>query len=146
MSSTWVEPPDWANRRETWDNTDGLGYGIPPEVLAENVRLLALVRGTEAERDEARADYADTAMLVAQMHAAALGEIRGPLRGVVEDVEDVRLRVERAEAALDRVRALLREMDDFYMQEEQHTSLVNVSGVLDNVERLEAAIEEECRP
>lgn len=37
-------------------------------------------------------DEANAAMLVARMHAAALGEVRGPLRGVVEDVEDVRLR------------------------------------------------------
>ncbi len=28
--------------------------------------------------------------LVAQMHAAALGEIRGPRRGVVEDIVDLR--------------------------------------------------------
>jgi len=44
--------------------------------------------------------------LVAQMHAAAVGEVAGPNRGVVEDVEDLRLRAEwkaraeKAEAAL----------------------------------------------
>ena len=36
--------------------------------------------------------------LVAQMHAAAVGEVAGPNRGVVEDVEDLRLRAEQAEA------------------------------------------------
>lgn len=44
---------------------------------------------------ELRADYDSACRTVAEMHAAAVGSVRGPIRGVVEDVED--LRVERDE-------------------------------------------------
>lgn len=35
-------------------------------------------------------EYEKAAGLVADMHAAAVGEVRGPIRGVVEDVQDMR--------------------------------------------------------
>lgn len=44
---------------------------------------------------------------VALMHEAAVGEVRGPIRGVVEDVADIRERALRAEAAITRVVMLL---------------------------------------
>jgi hypothetical protein len=37
---------------------------------------------------------------VAKMHEAAVGEVTGPIRGVVEDVADIRARALRAEAAV----------------------------------------------
>jgi len=43
-----------------------------------------------AEAARYRDDAVSAAHLVARMHAAAVGEVRGPIRGVVEDVEDVR--------------------------------------------------------
>lgn len=54
-----------------------------------------------AERDEHKQDYLKACATIAAMHKAAVGEVRGPDRGVVEDVEDVRLRAERAEAERD---------------------------------------------
>jgi len=53
-----------------------------------------------AERDEHKQDYLNACKTIAAMHKAAVGEVRGPGRGVVEDVEDVRLRAERAEGRL----------------------------------------------
>lgn len=47
-----------------------------------------------------RANYTSARELVAKMHAAAVGEISGPRRGVVEDVEDLRQRALRAESEL----------------------------------------------
>jgi len=43
-----------------------------------------------AEAARYRDDAVSAAHLVARMHAAAVGEVRGPIRGGVEDVEDVR--------------------------------------------------------
>jgi hypothetical protein len=49
----------------------------------------------EAELAEMRANYAGACRTIADMHAAALGEVCGPIRGVVEDVADVRAELER---------------------------------------------------
>lgn len=46
------------------------------------------------------ADWDSACRMVAEMHAAAVGEITGPQRRVVEDVADVRERAIRAEAIL----------------------------------------------
>ncbi len=59
------------------------------------------------------------------------------LLAALEDLDEVTV-------ALDKVRAILQEMDAFYLAEEQETTLVQVSAVLDNVERLRAAIEGEA--
>jgi hypothetical protein len=48
-----------------------------------------------------RKQHAEACDLVARMHKAAVGEVTGPKRGVVEDVEDVRLRAEAAEKQVD---------------------------------------------
>lgn len=45
-----------------------------------------------------RADYDRACKTIALMHAAAVGEITGPKRGVVEDVADVRAELEREKA------------------------------------------------
>jgi len=52
----------------------------------------------KAEAERFRGEHQEACHLVAQMHAAAVGEVTGPNRGVVEDVEDLRLRAEKAEA------------------------------------------------
>ena len=69
------------------------------EMRAENARL--------------KDDYQNACKTVAEMHAAAVGQIVGPNRGVVEDVADLRAerddwkaRAEAAEAEIARVRAL----------------------------------------
>jgi hypothetical protein len=43
-----------------------------------------------AEVDRFHADYEQACRTIAAMHEAAVGEIRGPRRGVVEDVADLR--------------------------------------------------------
>lgn len=48
------------------------------------------------ELAEMRRSYESACVTIADMHEAAVGEIRGPIRGVVEDVADVRGAVERA--------------------------------------------------
>ena len=55
--------------------------------------------GLVDEVEKLREDYLRTCRLVAEMHGAAVGKLgEGPKRGVVEDVLDVRLRAEAAEA------------------------------------------------
>lgn len=68
-------------------------------------RALAMViqentaRAEEAERW--RKDYFGACGLVAKMHEAAVGEITGPVRGVVEDVADVRAELVGLKSELD---------------------------------------------
>ena len=51
----------------------------------------------EYDRDRFKADYLGACQTIAAMHAAAVGGVQGPKRGVVEDVED--LRAERDQLA-----------------------------------------------
>lgn len=56
-----------------------------------------------------RESHGSACQTIARMHAAAIGMgFVGPIRGLVEDVSDVRERAEQAEAAIARVRALHR--------------------------------------
>jgi hypothetical protein len=45
----------------------------------------------KAEAARFKEEHQGACHLVAQMHAAAVGEVTGPNRGVIEDVEDLRL-------------------------------------------------------
>ncbi len=109
--------------------------GTRLEAAVEVTRLTERVTMLEAERDELRrsvelhkevskanaqkimeqmADLAkahenrdDACRLVASMHAVALGEVRGPIRGVVEDVSDLRTQAMEAAKELDAIRDLL---------------------------------------
>lgn len=49
---------------------------------------------------EMRRNYEGACKTIADMHAAAVGEVTGPNRGVVEDVADLRARCLAAEEAL----------------------------------------------
>ncbi len=49
------------------------------------------VEQLEAELECAKADYLNACVTIANMHRAAVGEVTGPKRGVVEDIEDLRL-------------------------------------------------------
>lgn len=44
----------------------------------------------KANLDEVKSNYEGACKTIAEMHAAAVGEVTGPRRGVVEDVHDVR--------------------------------------------------------
>ena len=53
-------------------------------------RVLALAAQAEAEM---KGNYERACQTIAEMHAAAVGEVTGPIRGVVEDVADLRARL-----------------------------------------------------
>lgn len=57
----------------------------------------------QAEVERLRADYESACVTIADMHRAAIGEVRGPVRGVVEDVADVRAALQRLADAAGRV-------------------------------------------
>ncbi|MFF9284848.1 coiled-coil domain-containing protein [Streptomyces griseosporeus] len=59
------------------------------------------IREAEDEAKRFKADYLNACQTIATMHAAATGyDDRGPVRGVVEDVADMRARMLAAEEAL----------------------------------------------
>lgn len=68
----------------------------------------------EDAADRHKAEYLSACGTIAAMHEAATGRTgEGPVRGVVEDVEDVRRRAEQAEATIDEQRAMtVRQRDD----------------------------------
>ena len=45
----------------------------------------------EDELEHTKADYLNACETIANMHCAAVGEVTGPKRGVVDDIEDLRL-------------------------------------------------------
>lgn len=49
----------------------------------------AYIKELRGEIERWREAHSEACKLVVQMHAAAVGEVTGPKRGVVEDVEDV---------------------------------------------------------
>lgn len=60
-----------------------------------------------AEAENLRRSYLASAAQVARMHEAAVGEVRAPIRGLVEDVEDLRAKAADAIKALGIANALL---------------------------------------
>jgi len=65
----------------------------------------------KAEAERFKGEHQGACHLVARMHAAAVGEVTGPNRGVVEDVEDLRLRAEDGKRDYD---ALCREHEQVW--------------------------------
>ena len=55
----------------------------------------AAIAALKAENERLKEDYERACKTVADMHAAAVGEIMGPKRGVVEDVADIRTELEQ---------------------------------------------------
>lgn len=64
------------------------------------------VKNLTEELSEAKDNYNNACQTIAAMHEAALGERTGPIRGVVEDVADVRTQLLEAQAT---IQALLSE-------------------------------------
>lgn len=64
----------------------------------------AEIKRLRAEAERWKHEFDQAASLVAEMHAAAVGEISGPTRGVVEDVTEVRNQMLIAQADLRRAR------------------------------------------
>lgn len=71
------------------------GGGDAPSFESDDITLVRY------ERDRFRVDYLGACGTIAEMYAAATGRVgQGPIRGVVEDLTDVRLRRLAAEEAL----------------------------------------------
>lgn len=86
-----------------------VNYRCPPDTIVVD-HALAVIGELIEERDDAldqvhhvREAFDSATKQIAEMHAAAVGDVRCPVRGVVEDVEDLRLRalqLERENARL----------------------------------------------
>jgi len=76
---------------------------------ADEAELWAADRIEKLEREFERIkeDCAQACLLVAKMHAAAVGAMIGPKRGVVEDIEDLRLERDTLQADNARLREAL---------------------------------------
>lgn len=53
-------------------------------------RAMSALANADAEAARWKAEYERACQTIADMHAAAVGEVTGPKRGVVEDVADLR--------------------------------------------------------
>jgi chromosome segregation ATPase len=76
----------------------------------------------EAEAERLKADCLSACGTIADMHAAAVGEVRGPLLGVVEDVASVRHAFEAQRARADTLNRLCREQRQRAEQAEQRAA------------------------
>lgn len=82
---------------DNWRNADGLVAGDENQrALLQDVRRLS-------------EDYMGACKLVADMHMAAMGGVVGLVRGVVEDVQDLRLERDKLTGEAEVMRDLLRE-------------------------------------
>ena len=108
------------------------------------------VAEAEAEQDTLRAevarwkdDYDKAAQLVAEMHAAAVGEVRGPIRGVVEDIEGLRAEVARLTAELSgktgELEAAKKRIADLVRLEAQ---TINTTKLVGDYEKLQAELQQ----
>ena len=67
----------------------------------------------EAKVERLKEQYESAAESVARMHEAAVGEIRGPIISVIEDIKAVRERAVKAEAEAEMLRSTMRSFIDF---------------------------------
>ncbi|MCC6490697.1 MAG: hypothetical protein IT364_24640 [Candidatus Hydrogenedentes bacterium] len=65
------------------------------QALGQISKLKTQISTLEREKAEAQDNYEGTCKTIVQMHAAAVGEVTGPKRGAVEDIEDLRAEAER---------------------------------------------------
>jgi len=66
--------------------------------------LVSEIESLRAELAEVKANYLSACQTVAKMHEAAVGATIGPIRGVVEDVDDLRAERNAAVAALEQLK------------------------------------------
>ena len=85
------EPTSITDLRELVSPTTlGTFHVEPAAVLSAYDAMKQRAEAAEAEALQQKENYDRACQLVAAMHAAAVGEITGPKRGVVEDVADLR--------------------------------------------------------
>ncbi len=68
---------------------------------ARAAKAEARVAELEWDVERWKNDYGEACKLVAEMHAAAVGEVTGPNRGVVEDVADMAARANAGAELID---------------------------------------------
>ena len=90
-----------------WKNT---ASNEPDEVLCDLIAAAITeaeqgVATLTQENERLKADYQRACKTVADMHAAAIGEVGGPIRGVVEDVANLRAQLGEARKALAKIAA-----------------------------------------
>lgn len=78
----------------------------------ENEQLRQKLAKKDAEIERIKLDHEACCVIVADMHAAAVGEIRGPIIGVIEDVADVRQQLVACQAREQQLREALRKIAD----------------------------------
>ncbi len=94
MSDTSTPPAktEWniarivAGHDNNYGQIPGVGILIASLETFHNAERVAL----QAQLTAAKTDHVNACKLVADMHAAAVGEIRGPILGIVEDVANLR--------------------------------------------------------
>lgn len=102
-----LEPPVATDAIDRWFELSASDDAVEPHqavaLIAARAQLERLVKQRDWRSRElaaVREAHQGACETIAQMHKAAVGETRGPIRGVVEDVEDLRARCLAAEAAL----------------------------------------------
>jgi hypothetical protein len=73
----------------------------------------AEIHALTAERDALKKDYEQACLLVAQMHRAAMNDVIGPKRGVVEDILDLRTERDALAATVQKLRDGIRFCIDY---------------------------------
>ena len=66
----------------------------------------------EAEVETWKEEYAVACNTIAKMHVATIGKVGDPIRGVVEDVKDLRTRFEQLQEENDRLRPIVSKLLD----------------------------------
>lgn len=102
-----LEPHIATDKIEHWFDLSSSDDTVEPHqsvaLIAARAQLERLVKQRDwLDRELAamRVAHQGACEMVAQMHAAAVGEATAPIRGVVEDVQDLRARCLAAEEAL----------------------------------------------
>jgi hypothetical protein len=128
--------------KETLIHTHDLFVGANEEIARlkktnmylgnNNCTLMDKITELEAEVSRLREDYINACLCVAQMHEAAVGEVTGPKRGVVEDVLEVRLfnnklkqELSELEAENAELKEEIRELRSRYLGIDKTCALIN---------------------
>lgn len=101
-----LDPPVATDAIEEWFELSSSGDKVEPHQSIALIKARAQLERLVQQRDFSRVELAamreahqGACETIAQMHKAAVGETRGPIRGVVEDVQDLRSRCLAAEQA-----------------------------------------------
>lgn len=98
-----------AEHQNTWFSRDRFGPVVATDRCGEYksddfkshyLKAMDYAKQLEADVVRWKNDYGDACAQIAKMHAAAVGYVGGPKRGVVEDVEDLRSEMLRAKSEL----------------------------------------------